>query len=230
MARIYLPDIATRNVRAIFTVCKGFVHAPEMIHAEVTAAWLQAVREKQMAWDDYDGLLAAFARDVVEERLILWKDGGLLLEVLAVQAEVTRLHLADPSNVPVIHTHDAFYVALARVLSRDGGRVILVTNDGRVWRCARALGLEVFHGNTCDLGRQQLNVGTPGQDFPEGADCCPCAYQTCPSTFSVNLAGLPPHLGSGTPRTQRQRTPSAPPARPPDAPIRPLTQSGTRGL
>lgn len=206
MARVYLPDIATRNVRPILKTFPGFVHAPELIHAEATAAWLQAVREGRVRWDEYEALLDQFVGDIASGRLVLWRDDGLLPAVLSVQERVTRMHMEDPYNMPILHTHDAYYVALAEVLRRDTGeRVILVTNDARVWRCGQVLGLEVFHGNTCDLGRQRLNVGAPGQDFPEGANCSPCSHLTCPSGFTMDLAAILPHLGSGTPRSQRER-------------------------
>src|SRR5207253_8522278 len=117
-----------------------------------------------------------------------------------------RLHLEGRSAVPILHTHDAYYVALAEALHRDSGqRVVVVTNDARVWRGARALGVEAFHGNTCDLGRGRLNVGSPGYDFVDGLDCRPCSRLTCPSGFVVDLAALPRNLGSGVPRSRRQR-------------------------
>lgn len=204
-----MPDIASRNVRSIFREFSGFVHVPSLVHAEVTAAWLQAVRERRLTWAEYQTYLTDFHADLDDGFLQLWRDDDLLPGVLSVQERVTRLHL-EGHGVPILHTHDAYYVALAETLRRDTGqRVILVTNDARVWRCARALDVEVFHGNTCDLGRQRLNVGSPGQDFPDGANCRPCSHLTCPSHFAVDLATLPRDLGSGVPRSQRERSAGA---------------------
>ena len=181
-----------------------------MVQTEVTAAWLQAVREANLSWAQYRSCLRAFTADINAGVLQLWRDDDLLQGVISVQERVTQMHMANQEQVPILHTHDAYYVALAETLRRDtGDRVILVTNDARVWRCALALGLEVFHGNTCDLGRQRLNVGSPGQDYPDGADCRPCSHLTCPSGFTVDFEALPWNLGSGVPRSRRARAAEA---------------------
>jgi predicted nucleic acid-binding protein len=201
LSRLYLRDLATRNVRAIFARFRGAIHAPSIAHAEDTAAWLQAVRTGEMQFEEYRECLAAFVGHVRDDAIRLWREDDLLLRVLAVQEEVTRLHLGDRSRVPIVHAHDAYYIALAQWLRTDlGCRVVLVTNDGRVWRVARAMGLEVFHGNTCDLGLGRLHVGATGQHFAEGRRCSPCLETTCPSSFDVDLAGTPVNLGSGEPR------------------------------
>lgn len=201
-----MSDVASRNVRALHREFAGFIHVPGLVHAEVTAAWLQAVRDGRLSWDEYRRYLDVFHLDLAEGVLRAWSDDDLVPGVLAVQEEVTRLHLRSRSVVPVLRTHDAYYVALAKAVAEDTGqRAILVTNDAKVWRGARALGLEVFHGNTCDLGIARLHVGNPGSNFPEGANCCPCQHPTCPSTFVLDLKGLPRDLGSGDPAAQRER-------------------------
>jgi predicted nucleic acid-binding protein len=209
-ARVYLPDVASRNVRALHNAFAGFIHVPGLVHAEVTAFWLQAVREERLTWDEYRRFVRAFELDLAQDVLRAWNDDGLVARVLAVQEKITELHLENRSAVPILHTHDAYYVALARTIAEDTGqRAILVTNDGRVWRGARALGVEVFHGNTCDLGIAKLHVGSPGVHFPEGADCQPCHVARCPSAFALDVTGLPTNLGSGDPMTQRTRASTA---------------------
>ena len=205
-ARIYMHDIASRNVRLLHREFAGFVHVPGLVHSEVTAAWLQAIREGRLTWDVYRQFLAAFEIDLAEGIVRAWNDDDLVPGVLAVQEEITRRHVANPSITPILHTHDAYYVALAVALTAETGqRTVLVTNDARVWRGARLLGVEVFHGNTCDLGVGRLHVGNPGAHFPEGANCRPCQHPTCPSGFLIDLIGLPRDLESGDPRTQRER-------------------------
>lgn len=182
------------------------------MYAEVTAAWLQAVREQYLSWGEYQRYLQDFHQDLERGFLRTWQDDDLLPGVLAVQERITRMYREHRrGTVPILHTHDAYYVALAEAIRRDSEeRVVLVTNDARVWRGARVLGIEVFHGNTCDLGTDVLYVGSPGQDFPEGANCCPCAAEHCPSGFIVDLETLPTDLGSGTPRSLRERRTSSP--------------------
>jgi hypothetical protein len=58
LSRLYLVDIATRNVRDMFAAFAGAIHAPSMAHAEITSAWLQAVRDGHMSFDRYQECLA----------------------------------------------------------------------------------------------------------------------------------------------------------------------------
>lgn len=198
LARLYVPDVSTANLQAIYAAAPGDVLAPSMAAGEITSAWLAAVREGQISWEEYAALRVQFEADVASSRVRLLADDDLLQDVLEVKDENTRQHLENP-QVPVLHSHDAYYVALARIWVEEGERAILVTADARVWKATQALGLEVFHARTCDLGRAQPHIGNPGQDFPQGRHCTPCSDVTCPSGFTVDLTTLPLNLNSATP-------------------------------
>lgn len=199
-ARIYLRDVATRSMRDVYARFPGRMHAPAMLLSEVTAAWLNAIRDERTTWHRYRRLCQAFQADTEEGVIRLWGDERLHQAAVDVQEELTRLYLDGRRHGSLVHTRDAYYVGLARQLRAEtGDRVILITNDAKVWRGARALGLEVFHGNTCDLGIGRAHVGRPGSMFPQGANCAPCGIDGCPSTFQLDLDEPPLHLGSGVP-------------------------------
>lgn len=204
LARVYIKDIGSTNLRAIFDQFGGAIHAPSLAAAEITSAWLAKV-PTELSWDAYEGYLNQFTADASEpeQRIQLWSIDELLLGALQVIREAAELNLAK--RAPRIGAHDAYYVSLVRWLADRGARTILVTNDRQLWMVARELGHEVFHGNTCDLGAiNQRNVGLVGAHFPENKACQPCALQTCSSTFVVDLMALPPNLDSGTPRTKSE--------------------------
>jgi hypothetical protein len=132
--------------------------------------------------------------------------------VLGLLEENVRRHIEDVT-LPVLHAHDAYYLALAQWLrDSEGFRPILITLDRQPWVVARAFGIESFHANTCDLGRGVLSVGLPGRSFPAGANCSPCQLPGCPSEFRIDLQGLPEDLGSGRPRSGREIEDEARPA------------------
>jgi hypothetical protein len=131
----------------------------------------------------------------------LWTVDEITELTLALIREAGQLN--ESGQVPRMGAHDAYYVALARWLrDEEGYRTVFVTNDRQPWLVAQALGLEAFHGNTCDLGIGKLNVGIVGVNFPENRGCQPCSLATCPSRFEIDLVKLPQNLGSGTPRTK----------------------------
>jgi predicted nucleic acid-binding protein len=200
MARVYLRDVATPNLRAIYAAFAGEIHVPDLTHAEVAATWLDRVRHGAATWGQYRRLHESFLTDVRRRVVKVWPDAMLAGAAVAVQERLTRLFMDGRRHGALVATHDAYYLGLAERLATDKmGRVVLVTLDAKLWRAARALGVEVFHANTCDLGLGRLNVGSPGRDFPEGASCKPCQAATCPSGFQVDLVELPLYLGSGTP-------------------------------
>jgi hypothetical protein len=186
LARVYVEDVSTRNLRAIVAAFPGAIYAPSFAAAEISAAWLQFVR----AGRGGDG-----------ERITADELTETVLELLE---RNVRRHQED-GQFPVLHAHDAYYLALARWLrEEEDRRPILVTLDRQPWIVARAFGIEAFHANTCDLGRGERNVGLPGHSFPSGANCSPCRLDGCPSRFEVDLGLLPTDLDSGWPRTGRE--------------------------
>jgi hypothetical protein len=209
LARIYVEDVSTRNLRAIVSAFPGAVYAPSFAAGEIAAAWLQFVRAgrggdgERITWDDYNALMDHFRADVQGGVVQLLTADELTGTVLDLLEENVRRHQQD-AQLPVLRAHDAYYLALARWLLEDEDRrAILVTLDRQLWVVARALGIEAFHANTCDLGTGERNVGLPGRSFPSGVNCSPCSLGGCPSRFQVDLERLPVDLDSGRPRTGR---------------------------
>ncbi|MHB8618134.1 MAG: type II toxin-antitoxin system VapC family toxin, partial [Chloroflexota bacterium] len=110
---MYLPDVGTPNLRRVFARFAGHIHSPSLAYAEVTAAWLQAVRDGHLSWDEYERYLSDFHQDIDNRFLRMWQDDDLLPGVLSVQERMTRLYQQRPGSVSILHTHDAYYVALA---------------------------------------------------------------------------------------------------------------------
>jgi len=215
-ARLYLPDVSSRNLLEIYGRFPGEIHAPSLVLGEITAAWLAGVRAKLLTLAEYDELKSAFLADVSNGRIVIWSDDTLHNAVVEIQEMNSsmlgrQLEIRTWSNsaahlaVPRIETSDAYYLALARVLQEANprDRAIVVTNDNAAWTVARSLGMEAFHGRTCDLGIGHTHVGAPGANFPQGRRCIPCQLDGCPSHFRIDFDGAPPNLGSGIPRQQR---------------------------
>jgi hypothetical protein len=158
---------------------------------------------ERITWDVYQRLMRRFRNDIDAGFVQLFTADELTEPVIDLLEENVRRQVEDV-NLPVLHAHDAYYIALARWLRDDGLRSILVTLDRQPWVVARALGVEAFHANTCDLGRGVLSVGLPGRSFPRGANCSPCQLTGCPSRFQVDMQRLPENLGSGHPRSGRE--------------------------
>jgi hypothetical protein len=148
--------------------------------------------------------MSRFRADVEQGAVQLLTTDELTETVLELLEQNVRRHQED-GQLPVLHAHDAYYLALARWLrEEEDRRPILVTLDRQPWVVARAFGIEAFHANTCDLGRGERNVGLPGHSFPSGVNCSPCRLDGCPSRFEVDLRLLPADLDSGLPRTGRE--------------------------
>jgi predicted nucleic acid-binding protein len=203
MARLYLADIGTTNLRSIRGEYARRIHAPTLVLAEVCSPWLAAVRHpdpaRRITWTQYERLRDRFLQDAGNELIRLWEDEGLHGAARNVLERSNRLF--PRSHWAILRAHDAYYIALAERLAQETGeRIIFVTNDAGAWKGAQALGLEAFHAFTCDLGIGRLHIGNPSTgQFLEGRNCNPCRLQGCPSGFLVDLIGLPPNLGSATP-------------------------------
>ncbi|MHB8618584.1 MAG: Asp-tRNA(Asn)/Glu-tRNA(Gln) amidotransferase subunit GatC [Chloroflexota bacterium] len=85
MARIYVPDVSTRNVLAIYTAFPGEIHAPSLVLGEITAAWLAAFRAELITATEYEELKAAFLDDVRQEIIVVWSGESLHDAVVRVQ-------------------------------------------------------------------------------------------------------------------------------------------------
>ena len=206
LARVYATDISTRTLRTIRQSHPSRIVAPDLAAIEVTSAWLHFVRQapqdpRSINWATYQALSDAFAGDVLSGEVVLVNMEPLLPRVRAVIEDLGALKEAG-APYPVIHAHDAYYLTLAERMSQSQ-RTVLVTNDRALWINAHVMGVEAFHGSTCDRGELRLDVGMPGVYFPHGRPSCqPCRHTTCPSGFSIDESQW--SLGTGAPETEAE--------------------------
>lgn len=204
--RRYIPDVATRNVNAVFARPNKFIVIPTLAITEIVSAITALHYYPPQSLPRADMLLAlnTFRADYnLRSDLAAYP----VDEVLASAAADCLERLSAIPGHPKLHGADAIYLALALHLagpprhpSAHPGpdRVILVSQDHQVLVAAqteaatlRVNGFLVFNSRTCDTGHGHVNDDPrPGGRVhcPACAGFCePCEFRTCPSTYALNF-------------------------------------------
>jgi predicted nucleic acid-binding protein len=199
LARIYFPDIGTRNLLQIYDYPDSKILIPHLAYSETISVLISALNQHFIDDDQYRLAKARLSSDLLSRKIL--------------SVEVTDVHISASGRLLEKHKRqpgrmklggaDALYLALALQLASSlqhfGGRVILVTSDGALYSAALdEPDIEAFHFWTCDLGCQCGTVWTPIKGAPQppkpsntcstcGATCDICCEERCPSKYRVSF-------------------------------------------
>jgi len=199
LARIYFPDIGTRNLLQIYDYPGSKIFVPHIAYSETISVLISALNQRLIDDNQYRLTKAGLSSDLLS---------GKILSV-----EITDVHISASERLLEKHKRqpgkmklggaDTLYLALALQLAsslqRFGGRVILVTSDNALYNAALdESDIEAFHFWTCDLGCRCGTVWIPikGSLQPPklsntcsscGATCESCGVERCPSGYQVSF-------------------------------------------
>ena len=199
LARIYFPDIGTRNLLQIYNYPDSKILVPHIAYSETISVLISALNQRLIDDNQYRLTKAGLSSDLLS---------GKILSV-----EITDVHISASEQLLEKHKRqpgkmklggaDALYLALALQLAsslqRFGGRVVLVTSDSALYSAALAeSGIEAFHFWTCDLGCWCGTVWIPIKGSPQppklsntcpscGTTCEPCSVERCLSRYQVSF-------------------------------------------
>jgi predicted nucleic acid-binding protein len=194
LARIYVPDIGTRNLLQIRDYPDSKLVVPNLAYSETISALISFINQGLIDEDQYrlakSGLSADFRTNKVISTEITDAD-------VKQSEQLLERHKRQPGRMRLSGA-DSLYLALASrispLLKTLGGRVILVTSDGALYDSALAdPEIEAFHFWTCDMGcrcgREVIPVKGKSKvpnSCPSCGQTCPeCRYELCPSTYQV---------------------------------------------
>jgi len=199
LARIYFPDIGTRNLLQIYDYPGSKIFVPHIAYSETISVLISALNQRLIDDNQYRLTKAGLSSDLLS---------GKILSV-----EITDVHISASERLLEKHKRqpgkmklggaDTLYLALALQLAsslqRFGGRVILVTSDNALYNAALdESDIEAFHFWTCDLGCRCGTVWIPIKGSPQppklsntcsscGATCESCGVERCPSGYQVSF-------------------------------------------
>lgn len=199
LARIYFPDIGTRNLLQIYDYPDSRILIPHIAYTETISVLISALNQRLINDNQYRLTRAALSSDLLSRKIVS-------IEVtdahISTSGRLLERHKRQPGKMKLSGA-DALYLALALQLAssiqRFDGRVILVTSDGALYKSALdEPDIEVFHFWTCDLGCQCGTILIPVKGSPRppkpantcstcGATCDICSVERCPSNYQVSF-------------------------------------------
>jgi len=182
VARTYINDIGSRNLKQIYGYPDSKIIIPEIASVEATSALLQTVDMNLITMIQYQ--LA---------RMLLNHDIGIrkfdTIDFDANQSNIARLLLERYRPVPGVRRAlkgvDSIYLATAvytALTTKPASiRVILITSDMALYQAASAEpDIEAFHFWTCDMGCDCGVSVIPRKGKPRRPNTCPSCGKVCP--------------------------------------------------
>jgi len=196
LARIYVPDIGTRNLLQIRDYPDSKLVVPNLAYSETISALVSFINQGLIDEDQYRLAKSGLSTDFLTNKVI----SAEITDADIKQSEqLLERHKRQPGRMRLSGA-DSLYLALASrmspLLKTLGGRVILVTSDGALYDSALAESeIEAFHFWTCDMGCQCGSEFIPVKGKPKEPNSCPrcgqicpeCCYDLCPSTYKVHF-------------------------------------------
>ena len=199
LARIYFPDIGTRNLLQIYDYPDSKILIPHIAYSETISALISTLNQHLIDDNQYRLAKATLSSDLLSRKI---SPVGITDNHVSASGWLLEKHKPQPGRMR-LGGADALYLALAlklgSSLQRFGGRVVLVTSDGALYNSAlEEPDIEVFHFWTCDLGCQCGTVWIPTKGSPQpptpsntcltcGSTCDPCSVERCPSRYQVSF-------------------------------------------
>ena len=188
LARVYVPDVGTRNMLAIYRYAQSLMIAPNIVYPETVSAFLESQRAGLIDPQQYAMLRARLRLDIETRKVILTRVERRYLDLAADLLERYKL---QPRKS--LGGADSIYLSLAVDLAGrvkpEGDRVILVTSDGALYHSALdEPDIVVFHFWTCNFGCACNKPFVPVKGVMNscptcGKTCAVCRYDVCPSTY-----------------------------------------------
>lgn len=188
LARLYVPDVGSRNMLAIYSYAQSLMIAPNIVYPETISAFLESQRAGLIDQQQYVMLRARLRLDIESQKII---SARVRRQQLDLAADLLERHKLQPRKS--LGGADSIYLSLAVDLARrvkpEGDRVILVTSDGALYNSALdEPDIEVFQFWTCDFGctcnKPFIPVKGVMNSCPTcGKTCAVCRYDVCPSTY-----------------------------------------------
>jgi len=199
LARIYFPDIGTRNLLQIYDYPDSKILVPHIAYSETISVLISTLNQRLIDDSQYRLAKARLSSDLLSRKIL----SVTITDVhVSASEQLLEKHKRQPGRMK-LGGADALYLALALQLAtslqRFGGRVVLVTSDGALYNSALdEPDIEVFHFWTCDLGCRCGTVWIPIKGSPRpprpsntcptcGATCDPCSVERCPSRYQVSF-------------------------------------------
>ena len=196
LARIYVPDIGTRNLLQIRDYPDSKLMVPNLAYSETISALLSFINQGLIDEDQYRLAKSGVSTDFRINKIISTE----ITDADVKQSEqLLERHKRQPGRMRLSGA-DSLYLALASrispLLKTLGGQVILVTSDGALYDSALdEPDIEAFHFWMCDMGCQCGSEVIPVKGKPKVPNSCPrcgqtcpeCRYDLCPSTYKVHF-------------------------------------------
>ena len=193
IARCYFHDIGTRNLLQILRYPESEFIVPDLAQIEAVSATLSCRNEGFLSDDEADAVIGRIAMDFLSGKLV-----KVDVEEACIQESIRLLktHKGEPGRN--LSAMDAVYLAVAcrlgRAVSPERAKVILVTSDMALYRCALAeASIEAFHFWTCQCPKcgtvliptkgKKHHCPGPDCDF----ECLPCSLANCRSAYTVSF-------------------------------------------
>ena len=190
IARIYFPDIGTKNMLSIYNYPNSKMLAPNFAYSEAISALISTLNQRLIDQSQYRLAYARLTSDFSTHKIRATRISDAHINL---SARLLEKHKMQPGRMRLSGA-DSIYLAMALRLSmqikRFDGRVILVTSDGALYNSAcDESSIETFHFWTCNLGCGCGTTiipikGDSNSCLSCGKTCAICRIDLCPSTYS----------------------------------------------
>jgi len=177
IARIYFPDIGTKNRLSIYNYPNSKMLAPNFAYSEAISALISTLNQRLIDQSQYRLAYARLTSDFSTHKIRATRISDAHINL---SARLLDKHKMQPGRMRLSGA-DSIYLAMALRLSmqikRFNGRVILVISDGALYNSAcDESSIEPFHFWTCNLG---CGCGTTIIPIKGDSNSCLSCGKTC---------------------------------------------------
>jgi len=197
VARTYIDDIGSRNLKQIYGYPDSRIIIPEIAPIEATSALLQTVDMNLITMAQYQLARELLNHDIGDRKFdtIDFDDN---------QSNIARSLLERYRSISGVRRAlkgaDSIYLAtavhIALTTKSTDMRVMLVTSDTALYQAASSeSNIEAFHFWTCDMGCDCGVSVIPRKGKPTQPNACPscgkicpeCRFDLCPSKYVASF-------------------------------------------